>query len=216
MKILLISASPRGQSSTTLRLAREVARATQALVSEVQLSQLRIGFCQACNFCHRKIMNCPLKDDAFSVLHKMLESDGIILATPNYLNQVTGPLKTLMDRSSHFVHCLRLLGKYVAGVVTSGGGQDEPVLNYLKEYANFCGAQYSGGVSAQATAAFEKFALASNLGQRLAEDIQKKSVYPEQARLIEKLKKHFGQLIELRKNEWVEEYAYWKKQLSLQ
>jgi len=59
-----------------------------------------------------------------SILEKMLDAEGIILASPNYINQVTASMKALFDRSSHFIHCKRLLDKYVAGVVSSGSGQD--------------------------------------------------------------------------------------------
>ena len=51
-------------------------------------------------------------------------------------NQITASLKALFDRSSHFIHCKRLLGKYVAGVVASGSGQDKDVLNYIRYYAH--------------------------------------------------------------------------------
>ncbi len=212
MKILLISASPRGFQSNTLKLAREVGKATGVEVEEVRLNELKIEFCRSCEVCHQKIMTCPIKDDAFSVLKKMLSADGLILATPNYINQVTGSLKTLMDRSSHFVHCLRLLNKYAVGVVSSGAGLDSPVLNYLKEYTNLCGAQYSGGVSAASFRLKEKYEEAASLGKKLLQDIQEKTVYPDQVAFITNLKKNFGNLIQMRKNDWKEEYAYWVKQ----
>ncbi|HOJ40589.1 MAG TPA: flavodoxin family protein [bacterium] len=212
MKILIISASPRGEESNTLKLAREVASGTGGKVEEVKLSHVRLEFCRACNLCHRKIMACALKDDAFSVLEKMLTAEGIILASPNYINQVTGSLKTLMDRSSHFIHCLRLSGKYVAGVVSSGSGQDSQVLNYIGQYANLCGAQYSGGISSAVSALKEKTPAALALGKKLAADIQQQFVYHDQVALMENQKEHFRRLIELRKNEWPEEYEYWRQQ----
>src|SRR4030042_4182409 len=105
------------------------------------------------------------------ILKKMLEADGIILATPNYINQVTASMKALFDRSSQFIHCKRLLGKYIAGVVSSGSGQSQEVLDYIKYYGHTCGAQYSGGVSSAAQSIGEKTEEAIELGRKLAMDI---------------------------------------------
>jgi multimeric flavodoxin WrbA len=140
----------------------------------------------------------------------MLEADGIILASPNYINQVTASLKALFDRSSHFIHCQRLLGKYIIGVVSSGGGEDKDVLNYIKYYAHICGAQYSGGVSSCAYAIKEKIDDAYQLGKKLAQDIREKRLFSDQIEIIEQGREHFKKLIQLRKDDWKEEYQYWQ------
>ena len=155
-------------------------------------------------------MQCPLKDDVYVILEKMLEADGIILASPNYINQVTASMKALLDRSAHFIHCKRLLGKYFAGVVSSGSGQAKEVLDYIEYYANTCGAQYSGGVSAAAMSVGEKAEEAINLGKKLTLDIKEKTNYPEQLKLIEQGKEHFKQIIQARKEDWSGEYQYWR------
>ena len=144
------------------------------------------------------------------VFKKMLEADGIILATPNYINQVTGSLKTLFDRLAHFIHCKRLLGKYVAAAVTSGSGYDEPVLSYLEYYAHTCGAQFSGGISCRNSQVKEKSGAAKELGKKLAKDIIEKKSYPAQLECIEKGKKYFAEVMKLRKEDWGEEYQYWQ------
>jgi len=214
MNILLLSASPRKAKSQTLALAREVVQGLGdgAQVEIVHLRDLQIDYCTHCEACHIEVMRCPVKDDVHVLLNKMLAADGIILATPNYINQVTAALKAVLDRSSHFIHCQRLLGKYLCGVVTSGSGaQDELVLDYLRHYANVCGAQFSGGVSACAYAVEARRGEARELGQKLREDIGAHKVYPEQAEAIEKGKAHFGTVIEMRRDLWREEYAYWKE-----
>ena len=94
-------------------------------------------------------MSCPINDDVGMILEKMLKADGIIFASPNYINQITASLKALWDRAGHFIHCRRLLGKYVVGVVSSGSGEDKAVLDYIQYYANICGALYSGGTSSR-------------------------------------------------------------------
>lgn len=211
MKILLISASPRKEKSQTLVLAKRVLDGCgEDITSEIiHLCEHRIEFCRHCEYCHKKILFCPLKDDAGEILKKMLEADGIILATPNYINQVTGAMKTLFDRSSHFIHCLRLMGKYVAGVVSSGSGNDKDVLSYLKYYANTCGAYYAGGVSSRVPVNEEALSKAFKLGRRLRSAIEEKREFKSQKETIERRKEHFRKLVQARKDEWTDEYRYW-------
>jgi multimeric flavodoxin WrbA len=214
MKILIISSSPHKEKSKTLILAKEVlagcAKNQDSESETIHLSDLKIDFCSHCEICHKKIMDCPIRDDVRMVFRKMLEADGIILATPNYINQVTGSMKTLFDRLAHFIHCKRLLGKYIVGVVTSGSGYDEPVLNYLKYYAHTCGAQYPGGISCRNFEVKEKSQEAIMLGRKLGADINKRKVYPDQLALIEEGRKHFAEVMKLRKTDWREEYEYWQ------
>jgi len=145
------------------------------------------------------------------ILRKMLEADGIILASPNYINQVTASTKALFDRSTHFIHCQRLLGKYIAGVVTSGSGYDAEVLSYIKYYGHTCGAQYAGGVSSSAYAVKEKLDEAYQLGKTLAQDIKEKKVFADQIKIIDAGREHFKKIIQLRKEDWKEEYCYWQE-----
>jgi len=212
MKVLLISSSPhRGESSTFL-LAKEVLRGLEeegASCEEMHLHDCEVSLCESCEACHKKILQCPLKDDAHMILRKMLDADGIILASPNYINNVTGSMKVLLDRSAHFIHCKRLLGKYVAGVVTSGSGFADMVLEYIGYYGHVCGGQYSGGVSAMRAFGQDKKEEAFQLGKRMAADMRVKKLYPEQMKLIEENKEHFARIIKLRKNDWQEEYQYW-------
>ena len=121
-------------------------------------------------------------------------------------------MKALFDRSTHFIHCKRLLGKYIVGVVTSGSGDDAEVLNYMRYYGHTCGGQYSGGVSCAAHAWEEKLPQAYQLGKKMAQDMKEKTKFPDQLKIIELGKKHFQRVMELRKEEWPQEYAYWQKQ----
>jgi len=214
MKILLISSSPRRDASLTLLLAKGVLRgcAEQDLKAEViYLCDSKIEFCRSCEICHKNINSCSVKDDVHIILKKMLEADGIILASPNYINHVTASMKALFDRSSHFIHCKRLLSKYIAGVVSSGSGNDKDILDYMKHYANVCGAQYSGGVSSRVPISKEKTEEAYELGKKLASDIQEKRKYPEQIKVIEQFKEYFKKIIHIRTYDWEEEYLYWKE-----
>jgi len=213
MKILLISSSPRKSKSRTFALAHEVMKGAGS-AKELEVIHLRdhtIEFCRHCEKCHKKILDCPIKDDVPAILKKMLAADGIIFATPNYINHVTASMKSLMERASHFIHCKRLLEKYVAGVVSSGSGHDNDVLDYIKQYAHTCGAQYSGGVSSAAVTVEEKFGEARAFGKKLRDDIEKKRRYEDQLHAIEEGRNYFKRVIMLRKKDWPDEYRYWQK-----
>jgi multimeric flavodoxin WrbA len=179
-------------------------------IETIHLYDFRVFFCKHCEQCHKKILHCPLPDDVHVILKKMLEADGIIFASPNYINQVTASMKALFDRSAHFIHCKRLLGKYIAGVVSSGSGQDKDVLEYIKYYAHTCGAQYSGGVSSARQAVEEKKEEAYQLGKKLAQDIMDRRIFTDQMKIVEAGKEHFKKIMQIRKDEWQEEYKYWQ------
>ncbi len=114
------------------------------------------------------------------------------------------------DRSTHFIHCLRLLGKYTAAVATSGGGPHEMVLDYLKYFSIICGAQYVGGVSTNVPLKEEVKKLAEGLGEKISEAIKNKKEFPEQMKEIQSRKSFFKKIIEAHKEEWSGEYTFWK------
>jgi multimeric flavodoxin WrbA len=214
MKILGISASPRKNKSNTLRLLRQVFSAVEGegfALEIIYLRDCKIEFCRHCEACHKKILSCPIRDDARLLQEKMLEADAIVFASPVYIHHITGHLKNLLDRSSHFVHCQRLLGKYVAAAATSGGGPHDMVLEYIKEYALTCGAQYVGGVSSIIPITEEIKNKANDLGIDLAEAITKKKMFPVEQAAIQTRREFFKKVIEAMKDDWAGEYQYWRE-----
>jgi len=213
MRVLLISSSPRKNKSQTFTLASEVLGVCNPENSEViHLCDCEIKFCKHCERCHMKIMDCPIKDGVKYIMNRMLLADGIILASPNYINCVTASMKALFDRSSHFIHCKRLLGKYIVAVVTSGSGFDKPVVSYIKHYAFTCGAQFVAGISSRVPVDEKKMKEAQKIGERMRNAIEQKAVFKNQVKVIEQGKNHFRDLIIARKKLWKGEYEYWKKQ----
>ena len=212
MKVLAIYGSPRGKKSQTHALADVMlaeVRAGGADVEVVDLGKARIGFCQACEACH-KGPDCVLNDDGQLILRKMLAADGVVLASPVYLDHVTAQMKALLDRTSHFVHCLRFTGKYLAAVTTSGGGGGAATMAFLKRYAVTVGGQFVGGVDARVPLTDADYAVSRNLGAALVAAITARQTWPDQVQAIEAQRKRFGQIVAFRKDEWPYEYAYWQ------
>jgi len=87
----------------------EGAKASGADVELVDACKLKIDYCNACDVCYAKGL-CIHEDDFEGLYRKMLDSDGLILASPVYFRSVTAQLKTLIDRMADAIHCQLLTG----------------------------------------------------------------------------------------------------------
>ena len=212
MKVMAICGSPRGQKSQTRAMTEALlseAKAKGADIEFVDLGKVRIGFCQACEVCHQG-PDCVLNDEARGILKRMLEADGIVLASPVYLDHVTAQMKALLDRSSHFIHCLRLIGKYMAAVTTSGGGSGDATAAFLRKYAVTVGSQFVGVVHAAMPLREPDLEAARKLGASLIEAVAGRKTWSEQVQAIEQQRKHFGRIIAFHKDQWPYEHKYWQ------
>lgn len=98
-KILVISTSLRKNGNSEL-LANEFYKgATDAGhdVEQISLIDKTINFCKGCLAC-QKSKECVIKDDAIAIEKKVLESDVLVFATPIYFYEMSGQMKTLLDR----------------------------------------------------------------------------------------------------------------------
>ena len=132
MKILGICASPRGSKSATLRLVKaalEGAAENGATVELVDVCDLDIKYCNACQVCF-KTGKCVHEDDFEELYNKILAADGLVWGSPNYFHTVTAQMKTLIDRMADAIHCQLLAGKYCCSVATGGNNYDQ-VTTYL-------------------------------------------------------------------------------------
>lgn len=71
-----------------------------------------IGACRSCSSCFQR-GNCPSDrlDNMPEIKRKLLECDGLILASPVYAGTVSGDMKILIDRLSGWLHTMPLIGK---------------------------------------------------------------------------------------------------------
>ena len=102
MKIIGIVGSPRikGNTETLTRIALEAAEKEGAETELITLADKEIKPCDACRTC-KQTGECHINDDLPSIRQKMLEADGIILATPVYFGSATPQIKALIDRSGY-------------------------------------------------------------------------------------------------------------------
>ncbi len=66
---------------------------------------------------------CPLKDDRDLIINKIESSDGVILASPNYLMNVPWLMKNYIDRYAYTMHRPRYFNQYFMILITSGSYQ---------------------------------------------------------------------------------------------
>lgn len=98
----------------------------------VPLTDYRIETCRGCRQCFDKGEEfCPLKDDRDVLIEKMMASDGVIFATPNYSFQVSAIMKTFLDRLGFLFHRPRLHGKTFTSIVTQGIYGGRKIVKYL-------------------------------------------------------------------------------------
>lgn len=98
-KVLVISTSLRAKSNSEALAANFAAGAREAghEVEVINLKDKNINFCKGCLAC-QKTMKCVIKDDAVEIAEKVKEAEVLVFATPVYYYELSGQMKTLLDR----------------------------------------------------------------------------------------------------------------------
>jgi multimeric flavodoxin WrbA len=220
MKIVAINGSGTGAAGSTgqtLTGVVEGARAAGAEVETFLLTNLTISPCKGCHTC-QKTGQCIINDDYQKVSEAMLKADGLVIASPNYISNVSASIKALLDRSfSILFHCQAMRGKYGAVVVASAGPVYQQVEDYLLHVTGTMGCWNVGSLvvaSAQMgiTDEHEKtLEDAKDLGRRLVEAIKTKQCFPEQEEQRELAFETMRWLVETQKDTSPHEYEYWQQ-----
>ena len=98
-KVIVISTSLRGGSNSDMLADRFIDGAKSAGndVEKISLVGKNIQFCKGCFGC-QKLGRCVIKDDVNDIMAKVLKADVICWATPIYYYEMSGQMKTLIDR----------------------------------------------------------------------------------------------------------------------
>ena len=100
-KILVISTSLR-EHSNSQALAEAFAKGAESAGHEAELISLRgkqISFCRGCFACLKR-GRCVIEDDALAIVEKMHGAQVLAFATPIYYYEMSGQMKTLLDRAN--------------------------------------------------------------------------------------------------------------------
>lgn len=98
-KVIVISTSLRHGSNSDM-LADKFVEGAKSVGNEVEKISLvgkDIQFCKGCLAC-QKLGKCVIKDDVNDIMAKVLEADVVTWVTPIYYYEMSGQMKTLIDR----------------------------------------------------------------------------------------------------------------------
>ena len=99
-KIIILNGSPR-EKGNTAALAKQLTHGveeTGAEVESIQLHDLDIHPCDACDFCQENGNGCVINDDMQDLYPKLRAADVVVIASPVYWFNLTAQTKLCIDR----------------------------------------------------------------------------------------------------------------------
>lgn len=166
-KVLVLNGSPhrgRGVTGSLLSFFIQGMESEGAHVNTLDIYDLDVQPCRGCLACwHTSPGRCIQEDDMRKVLPEIADSDVLVLATPVYVDGMTGSMKTLLDRTipliegrfevreGHTRHPLRAGVKHGKVVLVSVCGftemdNFEPLVTHVKAVCENMGREYAGAL----------------------------------------------------------------------
>ncbi len=140
MKILACIGSNRKKGNTA-RIVQLIEARMQTLAAQyatplefetLYLGDMDLRPCRGCRVCFDQGEDkCPLKDDIPLIRAKMDAAAGLLLASPVYVDDVSGLVKTWMDRLAYLCHRPAMGGKCAYPLATVGGSSPSHTLRTL-------------------------------------------------------------------------------------
>ena len=98
-RVLVITTSLRARSNSDILAERLIAGAKEAghEVEHISLKGKKINYCIGCLAC-QKTRKCVQNDDAVWIAEKVSQAETLVFVTPIYYYEMSGQLKTLLDR----------------------------------------------------------------------------------------------------------------------
>jgi multimeric flavodoxin WrbA/putative sterol carrier protein len=149
-RVVALNGSPHegfGNTSQMLAMLGDALAQEGFDLEEICLSQHRIEYCVGCALCLQQGA-CWIKDDHKGLMNQLLEADAVILASPVYFRNVTGQMKTFLDRSLGYGHRPRGTWKPGLAVCVSAGWGETMVAQYLSQVLRVFGAFAVGQLTA--------------------------------------------------------------------
>jgi multimeric flavodoxin WrbA len=217
MKILAINGSPRTIRSNTRRLAQFVLEGAAEAGTEtemIDLCDLRVTPCIACEACSLN-GTCVNDDDVPSLVDRMKEADGIVFASPVYIDNVSGQMKVFFDRLADAIHYQLLAGKFGCSVATTHTSGGDDVVAYLNHVQNYLGIVSVGGLSVATGGDAETVdrteGNARALGKKLVGAIRDGFSDPKQEEEITGNREFFRNIVIENRDFRIDEYKRWVK-----
>ncbi|MBU3180730.1 flavodoxin family protein [Clostridium psychrophilum] len=133
LKVIAINSSNRKMNTYDLiTQVKKILKGNNIDVEIINLFDYNIKPCIGCEHCLVK-GGCVLTDQVFDIMEKIKLSDGIILTSPVYMENISGKLKTFVDRTCRWFHRPEIYGKPVLVISTTKGSGLKYTLNYLEK-----------------------------------------------------------------------------------
>ena len=98
MKVLALCGSHR-QESNTNKLVKKIAESSGCEFELIYFGGLEIKPCTGCAHCMMNEGQCIIQDDMQGLYDKLIGADALILGSPTYFMDVSGAVKTFVDRT---------------------------------------------------------------------------------------------------------------------
>ena len=106
MKVYAINGSPRKNNNTATLLKKALdgvkASTPNAETEIINLYDLKYTGCKSCFACKlidgKSYGKCAVRDDLYEVFEKLSKADGIIFGSPVYFGDITGQLRSFLER----------------------------------------------------------------------------------------------------------------------
>lgn len=134
--IVVLSGSPRNGGNSDTLCDEFIRGAVDAgnTAEKITISEKKIGYCTACDYCQANGGECIQDDDMTEILEKILACDVLVLATPVYFYSVNAQMKTVIDRV--YARYTEISGKEMYYILTAA---DTSVANMQRTVECFRG-----------------------------------------------------------------------------
>lgn len=132
---VLLGTSRKGSTYNATQTFMQFVQAHEEVtVDYVALPDFDLKYCTGCKLCFDKDESkCPLKDDRDLLIDKLVKSDGVIFASPNYAFHVTACMKNFFDRTAFYFHRPRFFNKTCTAIVSQGIFNGAKIVKYLND-----------------------------------------------------------------------------------
>lgn len=139
MKVAGFAGSPRKNGNTDVLLQQVLDGAAEAgaSVEKFYINDMDFKGCQGCGYC-RTTEACKLSDDMTKVYDVIRDADAIVFASPIYFFQMTGQMRSFLDRCYALVdndHSPRIENGKKAVIIGAQGAPDAAA--FTKVYEEF-------------------------------------------------------------------------------
>lgn len=103
----------------------------------ISLADKSINYCLGCSSCMEELEEyCIIEDDMQEIYEYMIRADKIIIASPIYMNHITGILKNVIDRLNPFSCHGNLKGKklYLITIGQMSEEENEEIATSIEQY----------------------------------------------------------------------------------